>query len=144
MECKSQIIISEVIYYSFLSDEEELVFSTTAGFEQDANLYGTSYAKWKKQVVKDMGLQEDMNRQTLKDMGEGNEVYILGLLGHIFSWLRLWTCLIRSIFQVNLRMMTSTKSTNIEKKKKKNMPKRNLTNFLIRPRFLTKFCQKFF
>ena len=115
MECKSQIIISVVIYYSFLSDEEELVFSTTAGFEQDANLYGTSYAKWKKQVVKDMGLQEDMNRQTLKDMGEGNEVYTLGLLGHIFSWLRLWTCLIRSIFQVNLRMMTSTKSTNIEK-----------------------------
>lgn len=53
------------------ADEEELVFSTTAGFEQDANLYGTSYAKWKKQVVKDMGLQEDMNRQTLKDMGEG-------------------------------------------------------------------------
>ena len=72
---------SYFLYYSFLSDEEELVFSTTAGFEQDANLYGTSYAKWKKQVVKDMGLQEDMNRQTLKDMGEGNEVYILG---HIF------------------------------------------------------------
>ena len=44
------------------------MFSTTARFEQDANLYGTSYAKWKKQVVKDMGLQEDMNRQTLKDM----------------------------------------------------------------------------
>ena len=75
MECECQIIISMFIYYSFLSDEEEdLVFSTTAGFEQDANLYGTSYAKWKKQVVKDMGLQEDENRQTLKDMGEGNEV----------------------------------------------------------------------
>ena len=75
MECECQIIISMFIYYSFLSDEEEdLVFSTTAGFEQDANLYGTSYAKWKKQVVKDMGLQDEMNRQTLKDMGEGNEV----------------------------------------------------------------------
>ena len=103
MECECHIKTSLVIRYPFLSDEEELVFSTTAGFEQDANLYGTSYAKWKKQVVKDMGLQEDMNRQTLKDMGEGNEVYILG---HIFSWLKLWTGLIRSIFQVNLRMMT--------------------------------------
>ena len=91
MECECQIIISVVIYYSFLSDEEELVFSTTAGFEQDANLYGTSYAKWKKQVVKDMGLQDEMNRQTLKDMGEGNEVYILG---HIVSCLKLWTGLI--------------------------------------------------
>jgi len=28
------------------------------------------------------------------------------------------------------------------KKKKKNMLKRNLTNFLIRPRFFSKFCTK--
>ena len=41
------------------ADEEELVFSTTAAFEQDANLHGTSYAKWKRQMLKDMGEEDD-------------------------------------------------------------------------------------
>ena len=35
------------------------MFSTTTGFERDANLYGTSYAKWKRKALKDMGEEDN-------------------------------------------------------------------------------------
>ena len=39
-------------------DEEGFIHSATAGFEQDANLHGTSYAKWKRKMLKEMGEEE--------------------------------------------------------------------------------------
>ena len=39
--------------------EESADEETTAAFEQDANLHGTSYAKWKRQMLKDMGEEDD-------------------------------------------------------------------------------------
>ena len=39
-------------------DEDELVFSRDANYEQDCDLHGTGYAKWKRQMLKDMGEDE--------------------------------------------------------------------------------------
>jgi len=50
---------------------DELVFSTSTAFERDANFHGTSYAKWKRQMLKEMGDDDRM----LKEIGEdGSQV----------------------------------------------------------------------
>merc|ERR1712020_25393 len=40
-------------------DEEGLIHSRSEGFERDANLHGTSYAKWKREMMKEMGEDDD-------------------------------------------------------------------------------------
>lgn len=39
--------------------EDELVFSRDAKFEQDCDLHGTAYAKWKRKMVKEMSEKEE-------------------------------------------------------------------------------------
>ena len=51
-------------------DEEGLVFTRNAGFEQDANLHGTSYAKWKRKMLKEMGEEEDDYNDDINEVDE--------------------------------------------------------------------------
>ncbi len=44
---------------SEIDPEDSLVYSRSAQFEQDANLHGTSYAKWKRDMLKEMGESEE-------------------------------------------------------------------------------------
>ena len=44
---------------SYLDEEEDFIHSRSANFERDANLHGTSYAKWKRQMLKEMGEDEE-------------------------------------------------------------------------------------
>jgi len=55
------------------ADEEELVFSTTAAFERDANFHGTTYAKWKRQMLKEMGEDESGEDYYEDDINEVDE-----------------------------------------------------------------------
>ena len=55
---------------SDIDAEEELVFSRSANFEHDANLHGTSYAKWKRQMLKDMGEEEDEYEDDINEVDE--------------------------------------------------------------------------
>ena len=44
---------------SDFDEEEEFIHSRNENFERDANLHGTSYAKWKREMLKDMGEDEN-------------------------------------------------------------------------------------
>ena len=56
---------------SDLDEEEDLIHSRSANFERDANLHGTSYAKWKREMLKEMG--EEENDEYDDDINEVDE-----------------------------------------------------------------------
>ena len=60
---------------SDLDEEEDLIHSRSANFERDANLHGTSYAKWKREMLKEMG--EEENDEYDDDINEVDEFWII-------------------------------------------------------------------
>ena len=57
-------------YYDEDDDEEGLIHSRDETFERDADLHGTSYAKWKRQMVKEMGDDEDYFDDDINEVDE--------------------------------------------------------------------------
>ena len=46
------------------------MFSRDANFERDANLHGTTYAKWKRAMLKEMGEEEDEYDDDINEVDE--------------------------------------------------------------------------
>ena len=61
------------LFIFYFTDEEELVFSTSTAFERDANYHGTTYAKWKRQMLKEMGEDESGEDYYEDDINEVDE-----------------------------------------------------------------------